>query len=311
LLDADFFSHSRPDPPDSGKLKSSQQLTPVETWHMSTHDKAAEAGDRTGREYWDGWWERRPLPRPFDPFGKGLQNYPYRRFHLFYSDLFTDARGQRLIEIGCAQSVYLPYFVRYFGLNVAGIDQSELGCKRARQILDRERVHGEIYCGDFFAPPPETEGVFDWAVSYGVLEHFDDTAGAVRAVARFLKSCGRIITIVPNLTGILGRYQRLLDRKLFEAHVPLSAERLAEAHRDAGLEVESALYVLPFGLEVTGIETWGHGVAGLAVKIVNTVATRSVRLLDDHVVRLTPNRWTSPYVVCIASKPPGKGQVAQ
>jgi SAM-dependent methyltransferase len=271
---------------------------------MSSSDKTVGVGDRTGREYWDGWWERRPLPRPLDPFRKGLRNYPYRRFHQFFSGIFggQGARGQRLIEIGCAQSVFLPYFARYFGFVVAGIDQSGLGCDRARRILEQQDVAGEIYCGDFFSPPPQTVDAFDWVLSYGVLEHFDDTAGAVRAVARFLKPGGRVITFVPNLTGILGRYQRLLDRKLYEAHVPLSAERLAQAHRDAGLDVESALYLLPFGLEVTGIETWGRGVAGMAVKVANAFLTRSVRLVDDHVVRLKSNRWTSPYVVCVARK---------
>jgi SAM-dependent methyltransferase len=271
---------------------------------MSSSDKTIGVGDRTGREYWDGWWERRPLPRPLDPFRKGLRNYPYRRFHQFFSGIFggQGAQAQRLIEIGCAQSVFLPYFARYFGLGVAGIDQSGLGCDRARRILEQQDVAGEIYCGDFFSPPPETVDAFDWVLSYGVLEHFDDTAGAVRAVARFLKPGGRVITFVPNLTGILGRYQRLLDRKLYEAHVPLSAERLAQAHRDAGLDVESALYLLPFGLEVTGIETWGRGVAGMAVKVANAFLTRSVRLVDDHVVRLKSNRWTSPYVVCVARK---------
>jgi SAM-dependent methyltransferase len=280
---------------------------------MSSQPKPVDAGDRTGRSYWDGWWERRPLPRTLDPFRKGLRNYPYRKFHQFYSELFArcSASGERLIEIGCAQSVYLPYFARYHGLRVAGIDQSELGCERARQILEAQKVAGEIYCGDFFAPPSRLVGVFDWAMSYGVLEHFDDTAGAVAGVSRYLKPGGRLITFVPNLTGMMGRYQRLLDRKLYEAHVPLSADRLARAHREAGLEVESADYLLPFGLEVTGIETWGGGVAGLALKIVNTAVTRSVRIVDGRIVRLKPNRWTSPYVVCVARKPATDGQAPE
>ena len=278
---------------------------------MSSQPQPVEAGDRTGRAYWDGWWARRPLPQTLDPYRKGLKNYPYRRFHQFYSRLFgSDAPGRRLIEIGCAQSVYLPYFARYHGLRVAGIDRSELGCERARKILEKESVAADIYCGDFFAPPPGTVGVFDWAVSYGVLEHFDDTGAAVAAVSRFLKPGGRVITFVPNLTGALGRYQRLLDRKLYEAHVPLSAEALARAHRDSGLEVECARYLLPFGLEVTGIETWGWGAAGLAVKVANTAVTRSVRFVDDHILRLKPNRWTSPYVVCVARKPAADGQVS-
>lgn len=268
-------------------------------------NKSVGAGDRTGREYWDGWWRRRPLPRPIDPFRKGLRNYPYRRFHRYFEQVFRcqATNGQRLIEIGCAQSVFLPYFAQHFGFRVAGIDQSDLGCDRARQILEQQRVGGEIYCGDFFSPPPELAGAFDVALSYGVLEHFDDTAGAVGAVARFLKPGGKMITFVPNLTGVLGRYQRLLDRTLYEAHVPLSAESLAQAHRVAGLDVESTVYLLPFGLEVTGIETWGRGVAGLAVKIVNAAVTRFIRLVDDRLFPLKPNRWTSPYMVCVARKP--------
>jgi hypothetical protein len=67
---------------------------------------------------------------------------------------------------------------------------------------------------------------------------------------------------------------------------------------------------LPFGLEVTGIETWGGGVAGLAVKVFNTAVTRSVRFVDDHIVRIKPNRWTSPYVVCVARKPAADGTVS-
>ncbi|HEY6290939.1 MAG TPA: class I SAM-dependent methyltransferase [Terriglobia bacterium] len=274
---------------------------------------ATDAGDRTGREFWDRWWQRTPLPAPIDPTHSGLKNYPWRSFHRYFEEVFRgEPTGeQRLVEIGCGQSVFLPYFARTFGFKVSGLDQSELGCERARRILEREQVPGEICLGDLFVPPPALVGVFDAAFSVGVVEHFNDTPEAARAVARFLKPGGRMLTIVPNLTGMLGLYQRLLDRALYDAHVVMDRERLAGAHRQAGLEVESAGYLMPVGLEVLNVESWKSRLARKLVARTHTAASRLAWLVDDHVIPLPPNRWTSPYVVCVARKPALGGQDAR
>jgi len=266
---------------------------------------APAAGDRTGREFWDRWWQRTPLPAAIDPARPGLKNYPWRSFHRYFEGVFRDkaTKGQRLIEIGCAQSVFLPYLARTFGFQVAGLDQSELGCERARRILEREQARGEIWQGDLFAPPALLVDAFDAAFSFGVVEHFDDTSRAVKAIARFLKPGGRLLTIIPNLTGILGRYQRTLDRKLYEAHVVMDRERLAGAHRQAGLQVESAGYLMPVGLEVLNVASWRNRWAAKVVDRAHTAASRLLWLVDDHVIPLPPNRRTSPYVVCVALKP--------
>lgn len=265
----------------------------------------AAAGDRTGRDFWDRWWQRTPLPQPINPAGGGLKNYPFRSLHRYFAEVFRDEHTEqaRLIEIGCAQSAFLPYFARYFGFEVSGLDRSPLGCERARCLLEREQVAGEIHCGDFFAPPAHLLARFHVAVSFGVLEHFDDTAAAVKAVARLLTPGGRMITLVPNLTGALGCYQRLLDRALYQAHVPLDRESLARCHREAGLEVESSHYLLPLGLEVLNVEAWRSGLARKLVGGGHTLVTRCVWAVDDNLFRLKPNRWTSPYVVCAARQP--------
>ena len=265
----------------------------------------SQAGDRTGRDFWDQWWQRTPLPPPIDPCRPGLKNYPFRSFHRYFSEVLRNgAPGERrLIEIGCAQSVFLPYLARYFGFQVAGLDQSELGCERARRILERERVQGEIYCADLFAPPTALLGRFDVAVSFGVAEHFDDTTKPLAASAALLKPGGKMVTLIPNLTGILGRYQRLLDRKLYEAHVVMDDEKLAAAHRHAGLVVDSAGYLMPASLEVLNVDGWRNRLARKAVSRAHTAASRLVWLIDDYLFDLGPNRWTSPYVVCVARRP--------
>ena len=266
-----------------------------------------QAGDRTGGEFWDQWWARTPLPPPIDPHRPGLKNYPFRSFHGFFAGLFhgDSAEPQSLIEIGCAQSVFLPYFARYFGFEVAGIDRSALGCERSRRILEREGVRGDVCCGDLFEPPAAFLARFDVAISFGVVEHFDDTSRPLAAIAAFLKPGGRVVTLIPNLTGVLGFYQRWLDRNLYEAHVVMDSDRLAQEHRRAGLLVEASGYLMPISLDVLNVEGWRSRAAKKLVSRAHTLASRLVWMIDDHLVSLRPNRWTAPYVFCVARRLPG------
>jgi SAM-dependent methyltransferase len=262
------------------------------------------AGDRTGAEFWERWWQRTPPAAPIDPARPGLKNYPYRRFHRFFEQVFglKPHHHERLIEIGCAQSVFLPYFARFFGFSVCGLDQSALGCRRARQILDREGVRGEIWRGDFFSPPAELWGSFEVACSFGLIEHFDHTAEAVRAVAAFLRPGGTLVTIIPNFTGWLGRYQSLLDREVYGIHVTMDAEKLAGSHREAGLHVLSTCYLMPLSLEVMNVGCWQSRGAARIVDRAHTALSRLVWLADEKLFICSPNRRTSPYIACVARK---------
>lgn len=276
---------------------------------METKNVERLGGDRAGAEFWEDWWKRSRIPAPIDPHRPGLKNYVFRRFHQNFERLFQgcDTSAMELVEVGCAQSVFLPYFAKQFGFKVSGIDRSEMGCERARRILESEGVKGEVYCADFFSAPPQLVGRFDVMISFGVVEHFERTAEAVGALARLLKPEGRMITNIPNFTGVLGKYQKLLDRDMYNAHVLLSCESLASAHREAGLAIESCDYFLPICLEVFNLDTWPKHLPYWFVIRSHTAISRAVWFVDDHIVPLPPNRWTSPYVNCVARKPRAQG----
>jgi len=261
--------------------------------------------DRAGEAFWEEWWKRTPLPAPLDPHRPGLKNYVTRRFHAAFEQLFKgyDASSMELVEVGCAQSVYLPYFAKQFGFKVSGIDRSEMGCARARLMLEREGVKGEVYCTDFFSIPEQLAGRFDVVISFGVLEHFEHTAGALRAMAKLLKPGGRMFVDVPNLKGVLGKYQNLLDPSMFNAHVPISRDLLASAHLEAGLEIESCDYFLPICLEVINVEQWPRNLRYWFTVRCHTAISRAVWFVDDHITRLPQNPWTSPLIYCVSRKP--------
>lgn len=262
--------------------------------------------DLAGREYWDGLWEEGELPRPVDPRGPGLNNYVARRFHRYFDRHFRElglGDGARLLEVGCARSAWLPYFRREFGFRVAGLDYSEIGCRQARAVLARAGVEGEIVLGDLFDPPDRILGAFDVVVSFGVVEHFDDTAAALRAMARLLRPEGLLFVNIPNLAGVLGPLQRLLHRETYELHVPMDREALARAHREAGLEVVRCEYFLPALFGVARTDPNAPWWLERSVAHARSVASKLVWVLHEALPVEGGSRLLSPYVHALARKP--------
>lgn len=217
-----------------------------------------------------------------------------------------DTKGKKLLEIGCANSQWLSYFDKEFGFNVSGLDYSEDGCAKAGRILANEGVRGEIICSDFFTPPDNMTDRFDVIVSFGVVEHFQDTAQCISAFSRFLKPGGLIITNIPNLSssslnGFLQK--RVFDRKIYDIHVPLSAPMLEKAHKQAGLTIVACDYFICFNLGILNMERWRGSFLFNPLVRMQVRITKSIWVMNNYIPILPVNRITAPYIMCIAQKP--------
>ncbi|RMG22264.1 MAG: class I SAM-dependent methyltransferase [Armatimonadetes bacterium] len=259
------------------------------------------------KRHWDSFWASRPLPRPIDIHDRSLGNHPHLAFHDYFFSLLKDAHGKRLIEIGCASSVRLPYFAREFGIQVTGLDYSEDGCARARALLRAERVNGRIVCADMFDPPADLLGAFDIVFSHGLVEHFTDTASTIATLSRFAKPGATLITVVPNLCGIPGFLQRLIDRGVYNLHVPLSCKDLLSAHVEAGLKVIDCRYFLSshFGVLNTRrprSERFRTDIKKQA--LLNLRRCSKLCWLIERYARPLPSSFLfSPYIICNARMP--------
>lgn len=261
--------------------------------------------DRAGLSYWDESWAKAQTAREV-MIGGGLRNYVNRRFDaLFRRHLATLPEGAKLVEIGCANSSWLPYFSKRYGLTVSGIDYSSLGCEQASQVLARAGVDGEIVLANLFEPPQRLVHSFDAAVSLGLVEHFGDTAKCVEAIARLVRPGGLVITLIPNLAGVLGPVQRVVDRRVYDVHVPLTAEALAAAHSAAGLQVKESGYLVPanFGICNASARPRTIGSLGMAA-VVRALVALSVAawVVDEHIARLPETRMFGGYAFCVATR---------
>lgn len=209
--------------------------------------------DKTGVSYWDNTWlTNNQIPRSVDPRNGGLNNYVNRQFHhLFVRNISSNENDKKeLLEIGCARSAWLPYFAKEFGFQVCGLDYSRIGCRLAEEILKREGIEGKIVCQDFFHPPTDMLQRFDVVVSFGLLEHFEDTTVCLEALNRYVKPGGILVTVIPNLLGIIGWMQKLLSREIYEKHVLLTKQMMRDAYESVGLYVSECRYFIPgnFGI---------------------------------------------------------------
>ncbi len=262
--------------------------------------------DKAGKAYWDKNWSLLP-PELLDLDDHRLRNEINLRFHELFRGLIDPRRdaGKRLLEVGCARSVWLPYFARQHGLSVAGLDYSEEGCRQSEAVLAHAGVQGEVHCADMFQPPADLLVAFDYLFTLGVIEHFTDTAGTVAALAKYLRPGGQMMTVIPNMRGSTGMLQKWADPAVFETHVPLDPAGLARAHEDAGLQVVRCCYFVATNYYVVNaLQQKGqrrYPVIRAASGLLGR-ASMGVWQLERLVGRLPAVKAFSPYVVCIARR---------
>jgi 2-polyprenyl-3-methyl-5-hydroxy-6-metoxy-1,4-benzoquinol methylase len=265
--------------------------------------------DKAGEKYWSDSWASSDIPEAVNPSDMRLRNHVNRQFHKLFLRLFDSSKtpSMRLLELGCAKSAWLPYFADQFGFRVCGIDYSPIGCQMAKQVLQINGVEAEVVCADFFAPPESMLGAFDVVVSFGVIEHFDDTVACLRAVSLFLKPGGLLITNIPNMLGWIGAIQKSVNKPVYDIHQLIDPAKLRESHELAGLEVLQCDYFMftSFGINnLVGIST---GTASWFLKKfflgVLSRASMLLWLIEEKIGYFSPRKFAAPYVNCIARKP--------
>lgn len=249
----------------------------------------------TEREMWDRVWLRRAVVAP-----PRADWYPDRRFMELFSALPRPERPV-VLEVGAGASRWLPFLARKWDADVWGIDYSQPGCDLARSALVAAGVGGRILERDLFDDAGVLAARFDIVFSFGLVEHFEDTAGVMGHIARFVRSGGLVVTIVPNMCGLAGVLQRLADREIYDEHLKLDPHSLAAAHRAANLQIVRSEWYGSYDPAVVN-ETRTSRIGRLLLRAWR-VSSRSLFWRTFDSLRVAPEgRFLSPYVLCVARK---------
>jgi len=256
--------------------------------------------DKAGAQYWNKNWSQAELPKPFSHTNTSLDNYVNLELHKYFQKILNKEKKLSVLEIGCANSIWPIYFHQYFNADVFGLDYSEIGCEKSRYLFEYYKVPAKVYCADLFAPPETLLQKFDLVVSFGVVEHFEDTANCLKACAALVKPGGHLFTWIPNMAGLNGFIQKYVDRKIYDIHMPLTKKTFMKAHKDAGLRLENCDYFMPINLGVVHSGAFTAHPLNQFFRRILSGLSKIVWILERWGIKIPKNHFTSPYIISMA-----------
>lgn len=215
----------------------------------------------------------------------------------------------KLVELGCADSLWLPYLAQNYEGDCYGVDFSELGCQLAQRNLALAGVEGTIVCEDMFAFIKTHKEEFDFVYSMGLIEHFTEPQAILAEMRTLLKPMGTMLTVMPNLRGMYTPIARVASPKLLATHQVITPPELNTALRNVGFHVTEFGYTGgPLKLSVVDyspwravIGKWGHEVLCKCINLTDIVIGN---LLAG--MRIPNQQLTSPYVYAICLNQDGQ-----
>ncbi|HQU99888.1 MAG: class I SAM-dependent methyltransferase [Bacteroidia bacterium] len=262
--------------------------------------------DKAGADYWTQVWQNTSLPLPLNT-SETLSNTITLRFQEVFRKFFdtVTTNDKLLLEVGCGNSVWLPYLAKQYGFKIYGLDYSNYGCETERAILKRDFVEGEIIIGDMFNPPVNLLNKFDFVISMGVIEHFSDTTQVVKSLSSFLKPDGVLITTLPNHAGILGWLQKVFNKPVYDIHFILDKTDIENSVANADLKMIQSLYAVSGGFMVN-LEAKDKPLPNIFVRKIGAkvlvVLTYLWWSINKYIVKLPENKFLSPAIINIAKK---------
>lgn len=196
-----------------------------------------ESSALTDRSYWNHIWSS-VATSSIDLVGDPRQAWIDRC-------LRTRLRpGRRFLEVGVGGSQWPVHAARVYGADSWGIDFSRPGLTAVDRAARAARVAVRLVEADLFDESALPRAAFDVVYSGGFVEHFADAGPLMRRLATLLRPGGVVVTSVPNLLGINGLVQRVVDRACYDRHVLFTPRSLDAAHFCGGLvPVSSARYL--------------------------------------------------------------------
>jgi len=217
---------------------------------MRVADRQGRGGERrpaigllkglASKEFWDDRHRRIRLKKITPQPKKYYLDYELDRV---FRRWLGSRRGQRLLEVGCGSSLWLPYFSKQFGMEVGGIDYSDVGLTLSREILRLNAVQGSLRKADFRDGPGPDRESFDVVFSLGLVEHFEDPELVLAILKGFVRRGGLLLTWLPNTAGVIPRINPRLNRLYRGFYRRLDLATIRAYHEALGFDILQSSYL--------------------------------------------------------------------
>jgi len=247
------------------------------------------AGDVAGKPFWDDRLASSTLsyqegykPAAFDLWGAYLPPGP----------------GKSCLEIGCFPGRNLIFLHKKLGYYPMGVDYT-VHLSRVPTLFKQEGIEEyRLLQTDFLELPAGIKA--DLVFSMGFVEHFDNFEAVLRKHVEHTKPGGYIVVEIPNFRYCQYYLHKLFDAEILRKHVlkVMRPKVLAEGLQRAGATVIMSTYWETF-------DWWCDNspqsrLAGALCRCLYLLSNQTKWYLKRLDWDRVPNRWFSPFIVCIA-----------
>lgn len=164
----------------------------------------------TDRPFWKSFWESR----------KGLifKIKPNYVFGDILGKIIKEKGIKNAIELGGFPGYYSIYLKKYQHLKTTLLDyfiHQEL-IDQLLTVNDLKPGDIDIIETDLFTYEPKEK--FDMVLSFGLIEHFNDTQFIIKEHLKFLKPGGTLFITLPNFKAVNGWVQKNFDKENYDKH---------------------------------------------------------------------------------------------
>ena len=211
-------------------------------------------------------------------------------------------RPESILEVGCGNSVWLPYLAKKRGLRVFGLDYSEEGCELAKRNLKVDCVEGTIFCKDILQGTFEEIGQYDMVFTLGVVEHFTDLETVLSILLRLVKPGGLLLTEVPNIPSVHGILLWMYQPKILTMHKFVTKKKLIDTYKNLGIKNIRSHYLGVFSI----ILALGYGQRFPSADKIVLPVVRKVLQMNEKLMRkfnnFKGNRIFSPFIYIVGNR---------
>jgi 2-polyprenyl-3-methyl-5-hydroxy-6-metoxy-1,4-benzoquinol methylase len=220
-------------------------------------------------------------------------------------ECILNKKGNMVFELGCGGSVYLAKCA----LNdwkVSGIDFNEQGLNILKSFLQEYNLsYDKLIKDDIFEYDiSELENQYDLLMSFGFLEHFNNSEKIISKWSAIVKPGGLVFSAIPNLFSINAYLFRKFAPAYWSKHVPYLPSEIDEMHISNGLiPIKSANYSENFNMNM--LIPWSR----IEERVGNKVLYKILRLssfLISRFLQLLPGKglkYINPLVIGVYRKP--------
>ena len=262
--------------------------------------------DRTTTEKdWENYYQSRDNLKKYIQINiDDFRNLPHKKITQKFKEYYKHGS---IIELGAGDSDMLIDLCKRFNIiECYGLDYVESACDRLNEKSLNAGVKIKTVNEDMFQPQQELIEKFDFSMSYGVVEHFKDLSGVIKAIKNFVKPNGIVFTLIPNNKNtIYGYLMRKWNVDVYNNHVMYDEKDLKVAHELNDLEILWSGHIASsnFGMLSWCFVNRKKGISYWIYKQLTRVS-KAIWYVENKFNLDLSSTWFSPYIICVAKRKP-------